>query len=145
MQLQLELDGINVALVIKGYTKSDRTEYGCTWCTVDYSFKDKPWLCYEKRNAEILTAEEVDFLTVKLKELLDGQINETIRVDFIEPDFQFELYRCENEVCMDWKVYFWHPQKGLTGNSLSVLLCRTEIEKFWEYLTGVQQNTKEKR
>ena len=145
MQLQLKLDGINVTLVINGYTTSDRTEYGCTWCTVDYSFKDKPWLCYEKRNAEILTAAEVDFLTVKLKELLDGQINETIRVDFIEPDFQFELYRCENEVCMDWKVYFWHPQKGLTGNSLSVLLCRTEIEKFWEYLTGVQQNTKEKR
>ena len=140
MQLELELSGVSVQIEIKGYTKEHRTEYGCTWCQVSFSFKSESWLNYEKYNNEVLTSEEVDVLAENLEQLLKGQIRSRVEVNFIEPDFQFILSKQEDGICADWRVHLWEKEKGLTGNYFSVRLYRSEIEKLWNYLNAIQHD-----
>ena len=139
MQLQLTLNGIAAEIEIKGYSVKHRSEYGCTWCQIDYALKAEPWLKYEKRNAEVLTAEEIDCVTGRLEQLLNGQLCGREVLNFIEPDFVFVLCQQEKTIHMDWKIYFWEKENGLTANYLSVRLYLDEIEKLWKYLKSIQQ------
>ena len=139
MQLQLALSGIAAEIEIKGYSPNNRTEYGCTWCQIDYSLKAEPWLKYEKSDAEVLTAEEIDYVTENLEQLLNGQLCGRKVMNFIEPDFAFALCQQEDTIHMDWKIRFWEKEKGLTANYLSVRLYLDEIEKLWKYLRTIQQ------
>ena len=107
----------------------------------------------------MLLAREVDDLVEALEKLLTDQLSTPTEFTCIEPDFIFELTPKEDlrsnprfvyirsgceiaDIDLEWKVFFWH--EGLTGNYLSVVLARPDIECFLTYLKVVTGQLSEK-
>lgn len=141
MRLCLDVSGILFSFEIKDYSRKNRTEYGCTWCQVNFSLVAENWLNYEIKNAEVMTAEEIDELTERLQRLLNGELREPEKVGLIEPDFILHLYpdqTNQSEPVMEWRVYFWDGERGLTANYLSLNFGKAEMEALLSYLKTVQ-------
>lgn len=146
MQLHLDVDGIFLNLAVKGYRRNNRTEYGCTWCQVDFSLVAGDWLNFSRRNDEILTAEEVDDFIVILERLLKNELESSTEMGFAEPDFLLKFYPKNSRQGgpqMEWQIRFWN-QGGLTENYFSLKLGTAEIEAVWVYLKFVQGTLPEK-
>lgn len=90
-----------------------------------------------------------------MTELLNNEISEEKELACIEPDFVFELYpqtdlrkdsKCIYvapgheilDIYLEWRIFFWNG--GLTGNYLTITLCRDEIELLRDYLVLVQNS-----
>lgn len=134
-------------LEIKDYSREKRAEYGCTWCCTDFSIVSEQWLNYGQKNAEVLTAEEVDDLSEILGQLLSGKLRQPEKIGFIEPDFFLNLYpnqENQSEPSAEWKIYFWDKEKELTANHLSLIFGRREIEALWIYLKIVRGKLSQK-
>lgn len=147
MRLNLNVGGIFFCLEIKDYSREKRAEYGCTWCRTDFSVVSEHWLNYGQKNAEVLTAEEVDDLTETLGQLLGGKLRQPEKIGFIEPDFFLNLYpnqENQSEPSAEWKIYFWDKEKELTANHLSLIFGRMEIEALWSYLEIVRGKLSQK-
>lgn len=159
MWLKLNLDGIVMSLRIRQYKKVEADDWDSTWCNTDFSFISEPWLKYIKEDDEVLLAREVDDLAEALEKLLTDQLFMPTEFTCIEPDFIFELNPKEDlrknprylyiqpgceiaDIDLEWKVFFWH--EGLTGNYLSVVLARPDIECFLTYLKVVTGQLSEK-
>lgn len=154
MRLRMDLDGITAELQIQKYTKQiartgDEYDY---WCKVSFSFFSEPWLNYNNDNEEVFLSCEVDDLARSLEDLLNDRLPEPKVVEFIEPDFCFELFPKEDlrndprilyikpgqeiaDISTEWKVFFWYG--GLTANHLTVALNRENIINLKNYLFWV--------
>lgn len=153
MGLEMNIDGIQVKLEIRGYVLSDRKDWDREWCQLDYSFSSGEWLNYSKKNDPMLLSCEIDTLVQALTDLLDNKITEKQEVSFLDPDFEFELSPsfdlrnnpkfiyvepgCEIiDISLDWRVFFYH--EAATANFLSVTLDRNDIRQFLDYLISIQ-------
>lgn len=150
----MNLDGIIVKLQIQHYTKKEariREEYD-NWCKASFSFFAEPWLDYHKENKEIFLSFEIDELAQALDDLLHDKISQPTIVEFIEPDFLFELSPKEDlrdnprvvyirpgkeitDISMKWEISFWND--GLTANYLTLTLDREDMVNLKNYLWWV--------
>ena len=152
MKLHLDLEGINVILEIKKYHESTREKWDEEWCLVTFSLTSGSWLNYGKIDDPLLLCTEIEELRDNLEKLLSEKITKKIELEFLEPDFIFELipqktngqaFLFDNQEyteskIINWKIYFWY--EGLSCNYLSVCLGKEEIEYLRNYLnliTGV--------
>lgn len=150
--MRIDVAGIIIDFLVKGYRKSTRENWDDLWCKCDFSFRSNNWLNYQSVDNEVLLSCEVEELENNLTQLLDGKITEKTVIEPIEPDFKFILYPEEDlrnnlnytyvqpgyeivDIYLEWKVYFWH--EGLTDNHLTVTLDRTEITALRDYLRSV--------
>ena len=150
--MRIDVAGIIIDFLVKGYRKSTRENWDDLWCKCDFSFRSNNWLNYQSVDNEVLLSCEVEELENNLTQLLDGKITEKTVIEPIEPDFKFILYPEEDlrnnpnytyvqpgyeivDIYLEWKVYFWH--EGLTDNHLTVTLDRTEITSLRDYLISV--------
>lgn len=92
MNLQLDAQGINIYLKIKGYKPSDSDTWDSQWCNCDFSFYSGTWLNYHKEDDEVLLSCEVEELADKLSQLLNDELSEQTEILCIEPDFIFTLF-----------------------------------------------------
>ena len=146
MRLCLDVSGISFSFEIKDYSRKNRTEYGCTWCQADISLRSGDWLNFNKKDQEILTAEEVDDWSEELERLLNNQMQAPEKMGFIEPDLFMEFYpeRCgERGSYMEWQIYFWSEDGWATDNYLSLDFERAELEALEVYLKLVQGSLSE--
>ena len=152
MKLILDAEGINISFEIKGYKKTkDRDDP--VWCKCSCSFVSNKWLNYSIENSEVLTCGEVEYLLENLQKLLNGQLKEDLEIEFIEPDFSFELitekdlrederytYIAKGYEIADieayWCIHFW-DEGALTGNYLKIWLGREDIIKLRDYLKEI--------
>ena len=152
MKLILDAEGINISFEIKGYKKTkDRDDPD--WCKCSCSFASNKWLNYSIENSEVLTCDEVEYLLENLQKLLNGQLKKDLEIEFIEPDFSFELitekdlrkderhiYIAKGYEIVDikvyWCVHFW-DDGALTDNCLKICLDREEIVKLRDYLKKI--------
>lgn len=149
MWFKLNLCGIEMNMRIKGYRPSDKNEWDCQWCNVDFSFIGESWLKYQRDDDEVLLASEVEELADSLDMLLTDKLSEIKTIDCIEPDFHFVLHPkndlrndpkytyiqkgCEiNDIYMEMEIFFWY--EGLTDNFLTVTFDRTDIQYLRNYL-----------
>lgn len=152
MKLKMDLDGIEIILEINNYHPSTQEKWDEEWCKVSYSVTSGSWLNYGKLDDQILLCCEVEELQNILKELLLDKISKESEIEFIEPDFTFDIIpkttnnQCSSsdailgisDVFIDWKIHFWSD--SLTSNYLNICLCDYEIEYLKNYLnlvTGV--------
>ena len=150
--MRIDVAGIIIDFLVKGYRKSTRENWDDLWCKCDFSFRSNNWLNYQSVDNEVLLSCEDEELENNLTQLLDGKITEKTVIEPIEPDFKFILYPEEDlrnnpnytyvqpgyvivDFYLEWKVYFWH--EGLTDNHLTVTLDRTEITALRDYLRSV--------
>ena len=150
--MRIDVAGIIIDFLVKGYRKSTRENWDDLWCKCDFSFRSNNWLNYQSVDNEVLLSCEVEELENNLTQLLDGKITEKTVIEPIEPDFKFILYPEEDlrnnpnytyvqpgfeivDIYLEWKVYFWH--EGLTDNHLTVTHDRTEITALRDYLRSV--------
>ena len=150
--MRIDVAGIIIDFLVKGYRKSTRENWDDLWCKCDFSFRSNNWLNYQSVDNEVLLSCEVEELENNLTQLLDGKITEKTVIEPIEPDFKFILYPEEDlrnnpnytyvqpgyeivDIYLEWKVYFWH--EGLTDNHLTVTLDRSEITALRDYLRSV--------
>ena len=141
MSLYIDVDGIKVYLKIKNYKTANKDNWDSLWCKCDYSFSSGEWLNYHKEDDEILLCSEIKELETVLTMLINGEIKEEKEINFIEPDFVFNIYPIKDaqntvsDILLEWEVYFWH--EGLTDNYLSITLDRDEIIKLRDYLSSI--------
>ena len=152
MELILDAEGINISFEIKGYKKEKNSD-NPIWCKCSSSFISDSWLNYSIKNSEVLACDEVEYLFENLQKLLDGQLKEDLEIEFIEPDFSFELitekdlreddrydYIAKGYEIVDikvfWCVHFW-DDGALTDNYLKICLDREEIVKLRDYLKNI--------
>lgn len=155
MALNLNINGMEIYLNIKGYQRTNSENWDDTWCNVDFAFRFRGCIDYSMNDAEILLACEVEGLESILTELLDGKLQQKKEgYSFIEPDFEFKLYpthmitaedpgvlyvktgRKLIDVSADWIVNLWH-EGALTANSFSVAMDREDITELRNYLRAV--------
>lgn len=155
MALNMNIDGMEIYLNIKGYQKTNSENWDDTWCNVDFVFRFRGCIDYSMNDAAILLACEVESLEKILTELLEDKLQQTKSLySFIEPDFNFELFpkhkiKDENsdviyvkpghefiDVSADWIVNLWHDG-ALTANSFSVVMDREDITQLRDYLRTV--------
>jgi len=149
MWLKIDLDGITVQMRINGYKPSTHEDWDSQWCKVDFSFSSDDWLNYHKEQDEVFLSCEVEELADGIAKLLRDEVTEMKEISCIEPDFNFYLYPkrdlredprytyiregCEiADYYMEWAVSFWH--KGLTGNYLTLMLCKDDMCLLLNYL-----------
>lgn len=152
MKLKLDLEGIETILEINNYHPSTQEKWDEEWCMVSYSVTSGNWLNYGKLDDPILLCSEVEELRDYTKKLLLDEIAEKFTLEFIEPDFTFDISPkvIDNQISLfeeiprwhnafiDWKIYF--GDDGLTCNYLNLCLGDEEIEYLKNYLnlvTGV--------
>lgn len=152
MGLILDAEGINISFEIKGYKKVKNSD-NPIWCKCSSSFVSDSCLHYSIKNSEVLACDEVEYLLENLQKLLDGQLKEDLEIEFIEPDFSFELitekdlreddrydYIAKGYEIVDIKVYWcvhlW-DDGALTDNYLKICLGREEIVKLRDYLKNI--------
>ena len=141
MSLCIDVDGIKVYLNIKNYKTANKDNWDSLWCNCDFMFNSGDWLNYHKEDDEILLCSEIEELETILTMLINGEIKEEKEINFIEPDFVFNLYPIKDDqnavldILLEWKVYFWHG--GLTDNHLSITLDRDEIIKLRDYFSDI--------
>ena len=149
MWLRLDLEGMKVQLQIKGYQPSSRDYWDFQWCKVDFAFAFPECINYTKQDDEVLLSCEVEELEAKLDDFINDKIIKSETLEFIEPDFVFELRpgynKVEAGVCsyaapghemsaafMAWKVRLW--QDGLTDNYFSTTLDKEDMRILRDYL-----------
>lgn len=135
MLFACDADGMRIRLRIDRYQSPAKHEYGDWWCDCGYSFQMGKFLCYEAESVEILTPEDVDYLSQKLSDLLSGKITENEEASFPEPDFAFKFYpkTPETDISLEWIVNFW-DRGALTANFLTITLDRDKIELLNNFL-----------
>ena len=155
MWFQIDADGIKIKLQINGYKPTSKENWDSEWCRCDLPLSSGEWLNYSKEDDEILLCSEIDGLVENLTELLNNEISEEKELACIESDFIFELYpqtdlrkdsKCIYvapgheilDIYLEWRIFFWN--EGLTGNYLTITLCRDEIELLRDYLVLVQNS-----
>lgn len=155
MWFQIDADGIKIKLQINGYKPTSKENWDSEWCRCDLFLSSGEWLNYSKEDDEILLCSEIDGLVENLTELLNNEISEEKELACIESDFIFELYpqtdlrkdsKCIYvapgheilDIYLEWRIFFWN--EGLTGNYLTITLCRDEIELLRDYLVLVQNS-----
>ena len=155
MWFQIDADGIKIKLQINGYKPTSKENWDSEWCRCDVLLSSGDWLNYNKEDDEVLLCSEIDWLVEDLTELLNNEISEEKELACIEPDFVFELYpqtdlrkdsKCIYvapgheilDIYLEWRIFFWNG--GLTGNYLTITLCRDEIELLRDYLVLVQNS-----
>lgn len=155
LTLNLNIDGMEIYLNIKGYQKTNSENCDDTWCSVDFEFKFTGCIDYSMNDAEILLACEVEGLESILTELLEDKLQqEKNEYSFIEPDFEFRLYPKHKitdedpdviyikpghelmDVSADWIINLWH-EGALTANSFSVAMDREDITQLRDYLRSI--------
>ena len=155
MALNMNIDGMEIYLNIKGYQKTNSENWDDTWCNVDFSFRFQGCIDYSMNDGEILLACEVESLEKILTELLEDKLQQTKNMySFIEPDFNFELFQKHKitdedsdviyvkpgheliDISADWTVNLWHDG-ALTANSFSVAMDREDITQLRDYLRTV--------
>ncbi len=146
MKLKLDLEGIEAILAINKYRPSTKEKWDEEWCMVSFSVTSGNWLNYGKLDDPILLCSEVEELRDILKKLLLDELTDKIKLEFIEPDFTFDISPKvkDNQLTLfdeqerwhnasaDWKIYFW--DEGLTCNYLNLHLSLEDIEYFKNYL-----------
>ena len=152
MKLTIDAEGINISLEIKCFRKTKNKENE-RWCKCFCSFVSNTWLNYSIENDEVLTCDEIEYLLENLQKLLDGQLQEDLTIEFIEPDFSFELITEKDlrkdekyayilngyeifDISAYWCVHFW-DNGVLTDNSLKISLFREDLIKLRDYLKEV--------
>lgn len=152
MWFDLDANGINIKLRIKGYRSTGKYNWDSEWCQCDFLFASGDWLNYHREDDEVLLCCEVEGLEEELTKLLDNELTEVKEIPCIEPDFQFVLYPQKDrrtdpkytyvqpgyeiqDIYLEWKIYFWN--QGLTDNYLSITLDREEIKSIRDYLSSV--------
>lgn len=152
MKLRMDLNGIITTIKITGYAPSKGWDTDC-WCRIDYSYTSEPWLNYAHEDDELFMPHEIEYIVERLKDFVSGEINEVVRLGFIEPDLSFIFYPSKmvyenktysmrpayptNDIQMDWRIRFWHRENGLTDNYLSMRMGRQDIEALLLYLRFV--------
>lgn len=155
MPLNMNIDGMEIYLNIKGYKKTNSEKCYDTWCKVDSTFKFQGCIDYSINDAEILLASEVECLEGILTELLEDKLQqEKDGYSFIEPYFEFRFYpKCWVtdevlgviyvkpgheliDVSADWIINLWH-EGVLTANCFSIAMDRGEIMQLRDYLRTV--------
>ena len=152
MKLILDAEGIKITFEIKNYRKTTNKD-DPDWCECSYSFIAGKWLNYSGENEEVLTCDEIEYLLEEIEKLLNDQLESNKELEFIEPDFSFELvtkkdlrnderyvYIAKGHEIVDinlyWCVHFW-DEGCLTDNSLRISLSREDIVKLRNYLKEI--------
>ncbi len=152
MEFILNAEGINISFEIKGYKKTKNKD-NSQWCECSCSFVSGTWLNYSFKNSEVLACDEVEYLLEEIEKLLNDQLESDEELEFIEPDFSFELVPKKDlrndervvyvakgheivDINMYWCVHFWN-EGGLTDNSLKISLFREDIVKLRDYLKEI--------
>lgn len=155
MALNLNLDGMEVYLNIKGYQKTNSENSYDTWCNVDFAFRFQGCIDYSMNDAKILLASEIENLEKNLTDLLEDKVQQTKGLFYFnKPGFHFEFYSDHkitdenpdvnyeksddelNDVSIDWIVYL--SKDGLlTANYFSVVLEREDITQLRDYLRTI--------
>ena len=134
MYLKLDLEGITLHLKISGYVAQRQRETYQDWCSIELLFVSPDWFnC--SIDGSMLTSDEIDSLTDDLEELLSGELEEKKCIDFLEPDFCFELNpksASNDDISLNLKVMFWNGCP--TSSYLCLVMKRSEIEIFLLYL-----------
>lgn len=148
MWIKLDLDGMRVEFEIDNYKANQNLDGNWTNFSYNYSFRDI--IKYNFQNAEILLSCEIDELRDVLEKLLNDELTDIKKINFIEPDLEFELHpkfdirndsnlmcvKSEKEkvdIYMELKVNLWDG--GLTSNYFSTTFSRNEIEYLFVYLS----------
>ena len=152
MKFKLNADGINISFEIKGYKKTKNRD-DPDWCKCSYSFVADKWLNYSGENEEVLACDEIEYLLEEIEKLLNDQLESDEELEFIEPDFSFELVTKKDlrnderviyvakgheivDINMYWCVHFW-DQGALTDNTLKISLFREDIVRLRDYLKEI--------
>ena len=90
MKFILDAEGIKITFEIKNYRKTTNKD-DPDWCECSYSFIAGKWLNYSGENEEVLTCDEIEYLLEEIEKLLNDQLESDEELEFIEPDFSFEL------------------------------------------------------
>ena len=156
MGFSVEKQGMEIKLDISGYTKDYEDIIDSPWCKVSFSFKFRDIISYTCDNCGVLEAAEVEILEKQLDDLLQGNIQETKEIGFIEPDWEMTLvpqinviesgkyvyaapgYEIE-DIRLMWKINLWCD--GLTVNNFSTELWREEITELRDYLRSVMNDS----
>ena len=149
MWLKLDLEEMKLALQIKDYQLSNSSNEDNRWCKVDFSFSFPDCLHYSKQDEEVMLSSEVEELESYSDYFLNNKIQESKRLELVEPDFVFEFSPSygmvgwgENphatpryemtSVIMDWKVSLWN--QGLTDHYFSTTLRKDDMCILRDYL-----------
>ncbi len=155
MIFERDIDGIQVKLRIDDYQDPTKHNFGDWWCDCGYSFSFGNIINYQKKHDELLTPEEVDYLSAKFTDLLDGKIVAPHEVALTEPDFVFMLYPVKDlrtdpkytyiqpgyeiqDIYAEWRIFFWNG--GLTDNFLTLTLARNDIVAFRDFLNSCKKS-----
>lgn len=152
MRLRLNLCDVDVQLKISGWSKSNTlNEWDDNWCNVELSIMGQ-YINYEP-HGEILMSAEVVHLSHMLSDLLGGELKENAKVEFVEPDLQFDLrvrkrlYSIPEQITykngfididieVDMVINFWYSGR-LGTNRFIMNMNREEIEALNIYLKYV--------
>ncbi len=149
MWLNLDLDsGITLKIQIRQYglnkCKNANHDAFDDWLPVNVTVQFCENTIYTINNESILLAFEVEHLRNTLKNLLENNINDSMKtLDFIEPDFEFTLFpqnKDREDMHLDWRIYFLAG--CYSNNHLSFSLYKQEIEYLYAYLMLITKQIK---
>ena len=137
--LYLDINGLELQLRINQFREDLPGESDLdNWCYMDFAVMRNGVNIYHNcKNMPWLTCDEVKEIRDTIAGITDGSIKHNKRLNFIEPDIEFEFVFNDNEFSyVDMILTYWETdgRACLTGNRLVLSLDMYELERILCYL-----------
>ncbi len=130
MRIRLKLDVLNIQLKIKGWhICADNEDPYDNWCSIELYLSEL--MDYNLESA-VMTSDEVSELSDLIDRFLNGELNDTVRLDFLEPDFEFVFLPSDSDSDAQWIIHFWSG--ALSDTFLTIGLEKDDLFALQIYL-----------